>query len=105
MAHAAASEAAFNKQEPVWLDHGEVPEEARFVRMLGCPDTRQFEVLELGMMLFLREVATKANPYPGPFVATLPMAGLFKAMAVDVLKANDALDREIERSLSAELDA
>lgn len=68
---------------------GALPDEARFVRMLGCPDTRQFEVVELGYALFIREVATMANPTPGPMVARLWLADTLKGMAVDVLKGND----------------
>lgn len=69
---------------------GPLPAEARPVRMLGCPDTRQFEVVELGYALFVREVATRANPTPGPMVARLWLADTLRGMAVDVLKANDA---------------
>ena len=71
------------------LVRGPVPDEARRVRILGCPDTRRFEVLELGGMLFLREIETQTNPVPGPFVMRADTARLFNAMAVDVLKAND----------------
>lgn len=70
---------------------GDLPDEARTVRMLGCPDTRQFEVLELGYQLFIREVATLANPVPGPWVGRLWAGDLIKALAVDVLKANDGV--------------
>lgn len=69
--------------------HGDVPEESRFVRMLGCPDTRQFEVLELGGMILLRETPTKHQPNPGRSVARMDSAKLLKAMAAAVLKAND----------------
>jgi hypothetical protein len=68
---------------------GAVPEEARFVRKIGCPKTRQFEVLELGYSLIVREVPTAENPMPGPYSGVLPMAQLLKALATDVLKAND----------------
>ena len=79
---------ALSSLNPEVLD-GEAPEEARFVRKIGCPKTRQFEVLEMGYSLFIREVPTTANPVPGSHVAVMPMAKLLKAMATDVLKAND----------------
>lgn len=71
------------------LATGDLPEEARFVRMLGCPDSRQFEVLELGYQLFVREVPTRQNPKPGSTVGRLWVGDVLKALAVDVLKAND----------------
>ncbi|MEL6919527.1 MAG: hypothetical protein AAFO77_00690 [Pseudomonadota bacterium] len=73
------------------LAQGEIPDEARFVRMIGCPETRQFELLELGYQLFLREVPTVQNPNPGTTVGRLWAGSLLKALAVDVLKANDAI--------------
>lgn len=76
------------------LEVGEIPEEARFVRNLGCAASRQFEILELGTMFMLREVPSALNPTPGPVVATLPMKALFNAMAADVLKENDLLSAE-----------
>lgn len=72
-----------------WVDIGDVPEEARFVRKIGCPKTRQFEVLELGYSFLVREVPTEANPVPGSHAAVLAMDRVLKAMATDVLKAND----------------
>lgn len=62
---------------------GTIPDEARFVRRLGCPDTRQFDVLELGGMLMVREVGN------GDHVARIGLAELFNKMAVAVLKHND----------------
>lgn len=72
------------------LAEGELPEEAHLVRMIGCPDTRQFEVLELGYHLYVREVPTVQTPMPGPMVGRLWVGEVLKALAVDVLKANDA---------------
>lgn len=90
--------------EPVRVEAGRVPDEARRVRVLGCPATRGFEVLELGGMIIVREIATVANPAPGPFAATLPMAQLLNAMAADVLKANDSTDALIDAMLARDID-
>lgn len=96
MANQSVSRAVIALSVPAyqWTDvvAGNLPEEARFVRMLGCPDTRQFEVLEMGYALFVREVATKANPTPGSAVARLWLADVLKGMAADVLKGNDAME-------------
>lgn len=78
-----------NAQVLADLAQGTLPDEARLVRRIGCPQTRQFEVHELGYHLFVVEVPTEANPAPGPWVGRLWLADVLKALAVDVLKAND----------------
>lgn len=75
------------------IDQGEIPEEARFVRRLGCPATRQFDVMELGGDLFMVEVATDANPTPGDHVVIIPTMDIFRQAATRVLKANDASEQ------------
>ncbi len=68
---------------------GELPEEAQRVRLIGCPQSRQFEVLELGQAMFVREIACEANPDPGNAVACLWSAPMFNRLAAAVLKEND----------------
>lgn len=63
-----------------------IPADAGKIKHIGCPDTRQFEVFEMGGALMLRE-AGKA----GSHIAMLEVGTILNKMAVAVLKANDGL--------------
>jgi hypothetical protein len=76
---------SFHIKSRVFLFAGEkIPADAGKIKHLGCPDTRQFEVFEMGGAIMLRE-----SGKPDSHVAMIEIGTTLNKMAVAVLKAND----------------
>ena len=70
---------------------GELPDEARFVRRLGCPKTRQFDVYEMGYSLFMVETPIEERPQSETKVAVIGCRQLLNTTAARLLKSNDGV--------------
>jgi len=67
------------------------PEEATLLKIIGCPESRQFGVFELGGILMVRELPTLLSPELSTHTATIGLSTLLRRTAVSIIKANDGM--------------
>jgi hypothetical protein len=66
-----------------------IPEDAQKIKHLGCPNTRQFEVFEMGGMIMVREANRDSS-----HIVTIELSTIMNKACVAVLKANDGMHRD-----------
>jgi hypothetical protein len=66
-----------------------IPDEAQKIKHLGCPDTRQFEVFEMGGMIMVHEANRDTS-----HIVTIELGTIMNKACVAVLKANDGMHRD-----------
>jgi hypothetical protein len=68
-----------------------IPDEAQLVKIIGCPESRQFGIFELGGILMIREGWTPQRPRTTSVVTTVGLSSLLRRTAVSIIKANDGM--------------